>query len=333
MGPREIRRLPAHVRRAALEALARDRLSEITAHYELSVEDGRVTDHHVVAIMRSRSIDFAEILESLSREELKRMCQALNLDDGGREKAPLIDRIMALSEPSAPETRPAHPEAKAPVPGTSAPLNEPPPPHVTPLGTPAISATSGKDPKKVFIIHGRQQAILQELKHFLAGMGLQAWTFDDEIHDAPHNSSILEVITRGVSKTRAVIALLTPDEFACLVPDLRAPADSERDVRRWQPRPNVIYEAGMAMALNREGTVLVTVGRVDLPSDLDGVLHIRMSNHSEDRRKLRRKLIHIGGAVDNNLEDWMGESQGGDFSMKQLTMPSDPYASGSSSSG
>ncbi len=317
MALKETRRLPPQIRRKALEQLSRDRLLDITDSYGLDVEDRRVIDDHIIAIMRSRSVNFEDILEGLTRDELKDICAALSLDESGREKAPLIDRILSLAED---EPRAS---ARSPGPPEPAPRSEVDSQKTEPLGTATLVE---KDPRKVFIIHGRERAIVEELKRFLKAMGLQAWSFVDESHEVPHNTHIAEIVARGVSKTKAVIALLTPDEFACLVPDLRGSADSERDVRRWQPRPNVIYEAGMAMALNREGTILVTVGQVDMPSDLDGILSVRMSNAIAARIDLRKKLMRVGCAVDLQLEDWMDSAQGGSFDISLLRkMPTDPF--------
>lgn len=306
------RRLPPAVRRAALQELSRDRLSEITSKYKLPVEDRRVHEQHISAIVRSRSVDFAEVLEMLSRDELKAICIALGLGDSGRERAPFIERILELGEDeSEPDPKgPSHQDS-ALGPGPVAPV-----------------VLQPKEGKKVFVIHGRDRANLQELKHFLKGLGLQAWTFVDEFHEASPNTPIVEIVSRGVSKTRAVIALLTPDEFACLVPERREAAESERNVRRWQPRPNVIYEAGMAMGLNRDGTILVTVGNVELPSDLDGILHIRLTNGTDSRRTLRKKLMQAGCEVDMNLDDWMDPAQGGDFSVTTAarSFPEDPFS-------
>ncbi|WP_164009890.1 TIR domain-containing protein [Pyxidicoccus trucidator] len=304
------------MRRAALQELSRDRLSDITTVFDLHVEDRRVYEQHISAIVRSRSVEFADVLELLTRDELKAICLALDVDESGREKAPLIERILELgaiedvSEPAEPQQ--PHPPVSPPKVDAAVPTVAPP----------------AKDGKKVFIIHGRDRATLQELKRFLKGVGLQAWTFVDEFHESVSNTPIVEIVARGVSKTRAVIALLTPDEFACLVPERREPTESERNIRRWQPRPNVIYEAGMAMGLNRDGTILVTVGHVELPSDLDGILHIRLTNGIDSRRTLRRKLMQAGCEVEPNLEDWMEPSLGGDFSVTVATrpFPEDPFS-------
>jgi type I restriction enzyme M protein len=92
---------PKH-RRAALAALSRDCLTNISTQYELEVGDRRVASNHVDAIVRSRRIDFAELRGRLSRDELKTICGALELPNDGREKQVLIDRILALGDAATP---------------------------------------------------------------------------------------------------------------------------------------------------------------------------------------------------------------------------------------
>lgn len=88
-------RLSPQDRRAVLETLSRDRLAELTTRFDLEVSDRRSTRAHVDAMVRKRSLDFRSVLGLLLREELQRACQVLGLDTGGREKAVLIDRILA----------------------------------------------------------------------------------------------------------------------------------------------------------------------------------------------------------------------------------------------
>lgn len=94
----EITGLSAKERRGALEALSRDRLAEISERYELDVGDRRVVANHVDAIVRARRVDFEEVLGWLSRDELKDICEALGLDQGGRAKQVIIDRIVGRGE-------------------------------------------------------------------------------------------------------------------------------------------------------------------------------------------------------------------------------------------
>ena len=81
-----------------LKQLPRDRLSELTSHFELQVPDRRSIDAHVDAIVRKRSLDFREVLEQLKRDELQDVCAALGLGTRGREKAKLVDRILGVKE-------------------------------------------------------------------------------------------------------------------------------------------------------------------------------------------------------------------------------------------
>ncbi|MBJ6763850.1 N-6 DNA methylase [Myxococcaceae bacterium JPH2] len=91
-------RLPPQQRRSALEQLSRDRLIRLSDHFGLDVGDRRVAENHIDAIIRSRSVDFGELLGLLKREELQSICEALGLDRGGREKEVLVRRILNLGE-------------------------------------------------------------------------------------------------------------------------------------------------------------------------------------------------------------------------------------------
>lgn len=93
--------LPKKTRRKALEALSRDTLAAITAKLDLAVEDRRAQAPHVEAILKSRKTPFGDVLRLLSRDELKVICRALDLDDSGKEKGPIIERILGTDGSSA----------------------------------------------------------------------------------------------------------------------------------------------------------------------------------------------------------------------------------------
>ncbi len=86
--------MPAKTRRAALQVLTRDRLAEIAAAFDVAVRDRRAHAAHVDAIVGARAIDFGDLLRTLKRDELKAICVALGLDDSGREKDALVQRIL-----------------------------------------------------------------------------------------------------------------------------------------------------------------------------------------------------------------------------------------------
>jgi len=86
-------------KRDLIEQLRREELLSIAENHDLEVRDRRVNDDLVDAIVRAKRVKVAEILSGLSRDRLKDLCIALGLDETGREKTLLIDRI--LGAPSA----------------------------------------------------------------------------------------------------------------------------------------------------------------------------------------------------------------------------------------
>ena len=87
-------RTPPQRRRTALEQLARERLAGLTEHFGLDVGDRRVVENHINALVRTRLVDFGDLLGLLKREELQAICEGLGLNSGGREKGALVQRIL-----------------------------------------------------------------------------------------------------------------------------------------------------------------------------------------------------------------------------------------------
>ena len=81
-------------KRAILAELTSHELRAVLAGYGLQVEDRRVKGHLVDAVARSRKARIGEILLELSRDRLKELCRAVDLDDSGRKKADLVARLV-----------------------------------------------------------------------------------------------------------------------------------------------------------------------------------------------------------------------------------------------
>lgn len=81
------------MKRQVLEALTRQELQAAVEQFDLQVADRRVKDQLVDALVASRRATLPGVLEGLSRDRLKELCRALDLDDSGREKALLIERL------------------------------------------------------------------------------------------------------------------------------------------------------------------------------------------------------------------------------------------------
>src|ERR1035437_5623918 len=91
-------------KRDVLSSLNRDELSEAIDRFEVTVSDRRVKDQLVEALAASHKATLPTVLEAFSRDRLKELCRTLDLDDGGLEKAVLIERLASSAAPPAPVT-------------------------------------------------------------------------------------------------------------------------------------------------------------------------------------------------------------------------------------
>jgi type I restriction enzyme M protein len=80
-------------KRDVLGLLTRDELLAIVDRFELAPPDRRAKDGLVETVASSKKATLAEVLPELARDRLKDICRALRLDDGGREKTLLVERL------------------------------------------------------------------------------------------------------------------------------------------------------------------------------------------------------------------------------------------------
>lgn len=172
--------------------------------------------------------------------------------------------------------------------------------------SPELAPKEALDPELVFVVYGRDRNLRDSMFSFLRALGLNpiewetaaAWTGEA----APYVGTILDVAFRRV---QAVVVMLTPDEAARLRPEL-ADGPNDRDaVEGYQARPNVLFEAGMAMGLHPERTIIVTIGETRVFSDIGGRTTIRLTSGPDGRNALANRLKTAGCAVDTSGADWL----------------------------
>lgn len=120
-----------------------------------------------------------------------------------------------------------------------------------------------------------------------------------------------EVLDAAFTNATAVVVLMTPDEVAYLQPRYGHGDDDRETQPAAQARPNVLFEAGMALGRDERRTVLVEVGDVRPFSDVAGRHAVRLSNTTESRQALATRLADAGCEVDTSGTDWHTT---GDFS-------------------
>lgn len=133
----------------------------------------------------------------------------------------------------------------------------------------------GQDPPRVFIVHGRDDTTVRELKAFLTeGLGFPAPTVLAE--QPSRGLTLIEKFERYAHDSDLVFVLLTPDDLGHLV-------GHEKDS---QPRArlNVLFELGyfLGSLRRRSGRVFILrKGDVELPSDLGGIVYIDITKGIE----------------------------------------------------
>lgn len=174
------------------------------------------------------------------------------------------------------------------------------------------SSETVKDPRIVFVIYGRNERARSSLFTFLRSIGLAPREWPQLVRDTGKGSPYIgDVLDAAFSKAQAVVVLMTPDDLAQLRESFRSPHDPPHESQlTGQARPNVLFEAGMAMGRNPDRTIIVELGTVRPFSDIAGRHTVRLSNDSAARQELAQRLETAGCAVDLSGRDWHSE---GDF--------------------
>lgn len=143
-----------------LDQLKRDELVAAVERLELPVADRRMRDQLIEALADSQEATTAEILGDLKRDRLKELCRELGLDDGGREKAVIIERLAGAGPEAGGELTP--PAAREPddFPRPAAP--RPPaaaaPPRPASAAAPPRSTFRSREPDRPRAAPARESA-------------------------------------------------------------------------------------------------------------------------------------------------------------------------------
>lgn len=148
-----------------------------------------------------------------------------------------------------------------------------------------VSMKKAKEYKKVFIVHGHDNGLKQEVARLVEKQGLEAIILSEQ---ANRGKTIIEKFEEH-SDVGAAICLFTGDDYG-------RTRDAEEDKLR--ARQNVVFEAGFFMGkLGRENVVLIANPDIEIPSDLKGFVYTNEKSWQIDALK---ELKAIGYAIDLN---------------------------------
>ncbi|MBD3353869.1 MAG: hypothetical protein GF364_20470 [Candidatus Lokiarchaeota archaeon] len=169
-----------------------------------------------------------------------------------------------------------------------------------------------------FIVHGRNTQIKDELVKFLRSINIECKEFIDAVNQLKDpNPMIYEMIASLFDRADCVIILMTPDEKVQLRDKFWNGFDSiiDKDIR-FQPRPNVIFEAGLAFGINKKKTILVKWGDIYDFSDISGMHFLSLNNSRKSRSDLIKKLKASGLKIKIINEEWLKIGEFGDAVVK-----------------
>ena len=158
----------------------------------------------------------------------------------------------------------------------------------------------------VFVVHGRDTQTRDDMFQFLRAIGLHPIEWSEAIQLTGKSSpQVWEILERAFSEAHAILVLFTPDDEAHLRESLRSEHELTYETRlSGQARPNVLFEAGMAMGKSEDRTVLVELGVLRPFSDIAGRHTVRLDNSPQRRQELAQRLRAAGCPVNLEGTDW-----------------------------
>lgn len=168
-----------------------------------------------------------------------------------------------------------------------------------------MNAQGAPDPTRVFVVHGRNRVARDGMFAFLKAVGLEPIEWSEAVSLTGEGSPYIgQVLDAAFSAAQAIVVLLTPDEITYLRTEYADTTDDPEIKAAAQARPNVLFEAGMAMGRNAARTVLVELGHVRPFSDVAGRHALRLDGALETRKSLIRRLETAGCRVDTSRSEW-----------------------------
>jgi predicted nucleotide-binding protein len=155
-----------------------------------------------------------------------------------------------------------------------------------PVAKPVVPA---KPKRQIFIVHGHDTDARDQLELALRRLGLEPFVL---MNTSGGGKTIIEALEGKIGRDYSSdfgIVLMTPDDVGYAKRD--GPERAEP-----RARENVILETGMLLSsLTRERIAIVVKGHVEIPSDLQGIIHYHYNDHvKEIVMKLCQRLKETG---------------------------------------
>lgn len=161
-------------------------------------------------------------------------------------------------------------------------------PHQNTEGTKKTTKPTSEYLNRVFIVHGHDEALKIKAARFVEKLGFKAVILHEQ---ANQGHTIIEKIEAHTEVGFAIV-LYTPDDAGSTQADTKAGKLNPR------ARQNVVFEHGYLIAkLSRARVVPLVAGKVELPSDISGVVYVDDTNWQID---IAKEMKAAGYRIDFN---------------------------------
>ena len=156
-------------------------------------------------------------------------------------------------------------------------------------GTPPL-ARSTLDSRRVFVVHGRDEAAKEKVRTFLTQLELEPVILGEQ---PSQGQTVIEKFEGNADVDFAVV-LFTPDDTGGL-------ADSSNEPRP-RARQNVIFELGFFVGkLGRKKVCVLHKGGVEIMSDYHGIVYVDMDDAGAWQLQIAKEMRSVSLNVDMNL--------------------------------
>jgi predicted nucleotide-binding protein len=172
--------------------------------------------------------------------------------------------------------------------------------------------TSPSDHRAVFVVHGRNLQARDAMFAFLRSLDLHPMEWSEILSQTGVGSPYIgDILDAAFGLAQAIVVLMTPDDEARLRGQYRQAREEIHEIELTpQARPNVLFEAGMAMGRSQNRTILVEMGVLRPFSDIGGRHVVRLNDSAPKRNEMAVRLAAAGCPVNRQGDDWL---RAGDF--------------------
>ena len=148
-----------------------------------------------------------------------------------------------------------------------------------------VSSQKNNEYSRVFIVHGHDGELKQEVARILERQGIEAVILSEQ---ANLGNTIIEKFEKNTDVS-AAICLFSGDDLGKAI---------KEEVLNHRARQNVVFEAGYFIGrLGRKNVVLIANSDIEIPSDLAGVVY---SNTKMWQIEILQELKAMGFKIDMN---------------------------------